>query len=88
MPREKLLEPGESPDAYRLRQREWMLLSQQNAIIAAFCHAGRPVEEILLGVKVLRTLSGMPAEGVLAPATGSWPWTAARSELFRNCSGR
>ncbi|MGB0089736.1 PDZ domain-containing protein [Planifilum fulgidum] len=66
VPREKLLEPGESPDAYRLRQREWMLLSQQNAIIAAFRHAGRPVEEILLGVKVLRTLSGMPAEGVLA----------------------
>ncbi|PRX40864.1 PDZ domain-containing protein [Planifilum fimeticola] len=66
VPREKLLEPGESSDAYRLRQREWMLLSQQNAIIAAFRYAGRPVEEFLLGVKVLRTLSGMPAEGVLA----------------------
>lgn len=66
VPREKLLEPGESPDTYRLRQREWMLLSQQNAIIAAFRYAGRPVEEVLLGVKVLRTLSSMPAEGVLA----------------------
>lgn len=66
VPREKMLEPGENPDTYRLRQQEWMLLSQQNAIIAAFRYAGRPVKEILLGVKVLRTLSGMPAEGVLA----------------------
>ena len=66
IPREKVMEPGENPDMYRLRQQEWMRLSQQNAIIAAFRCAGRPVREILLGVKVLRTLSGMPAERVLA----------------------
>lgn len=66
VPREKILEPGENPDTYRLRQREWMALSQQNAILAAFRYAGRPVEEILLGVKVIQTLSGMPAEHELA----------------------
>jgi len=66
VPRERMLEPGENPETYHLRQKEWMLLSQQDAIIAAFRHAGRPVREILLGVKVLRTLSGMPAERVLA----------------------
>ena len=65
VPREEMLDPGENPDMYRRRQQEWMTLSQQNAILAAFRHAGRSAEEILLGVKVIRTLSGMPAEGKL-----------------------
>ncbi len=65
VPREEMLDPGENPDMYRRRQQEWMTLSQQNAILAAFRYAGRSAEEILLGVKVIRTLSGMPAEGKL-----------------------
>lgn len=69
VPFQRVLGEDETPGEYRERQLEAMRQSQDNAILAAYLLAGdeRNVsasahEE---GVRVIRTVSGMPAEQVL-----------------------
>ncbi|WP_212772536.1 SepM family pheromone-processing serine protease [Polycladomyces abyssicola] len=63
--KQEILSPGENSREYFQRQEEIMRTSQDNAVIAAFHQAGKPVSVKLRGVKILRVVKGMPAEKVL-----------------------
>ncbi|MFC4076435.1 SepM family pheromone-processing serine protease [Salinithrix halophila] len=65
VPKQKVLGEGENPKEYEKRQAEIMHASQQDAVLAAFHQAKRPVSEKLLGVQVFRLIEDMPAEKVL-----------------------
>ncbi|SDW01406.1 PDZ domain-containing protein [Marininema mesophilum] len=65
IPEKEVLGPGGNSEDYDRRQKEIMKESQQDAILAAFHATSRPVEEKLLGVKVLSLIKNMPAEKVL-----------------------
>jgi PDZ domain-containing protein len=58
---------GESEQEYVTRQEYIMLDSQSNAIQAAYRRADIPYQIRSQGVVVMRTIKGMPADGVLQP---------------------
>ena len=58
---------GESEQEYVTRQEYIMLDSQSNAIQAAYRKADIPYQIRSQGVVVMRTIAGMPADGVLRP---------------------
>jgi Lon-like protease len=65
VPKKEVLGKGENSREYYERQEEVMKQSEENAVIAAFRTAGRPVKVKTMGVEVFRTLENMPAQGVL-----------------------
>lgn len=71
VPFQRVLREDESPKEYRERQLEAMKQSQDHAILAAYLLAGDERDVFatahLEGVRVIRTISGMPAEKVLQP---------------------
>jgi PDZ domain-containing protein len=67
VPRQEVLGKDGDPKRYQYMQTEIMKQSQNNAVLAAYREAGKPVKEKLLGVEVFRVLEGMPAAKVLKP---------------------
>jgi Lon-like protease len=60
VPRTQILAPNETDEEYQRRQTENMIQSQNDALIAAFRQAKKPVTVHMLGVEVFQTLPNTP----------------------------